>query len=185
MYFTEAQQQRLLDTAHRSIVQGLERGEPLLMQTEAETDPLAKPGACFVTLRHDDQLRGCIGSLEACRPLIEDAAENAYAAAFRDPRFQPLKPSELPRLHLSLSVLSLAEAMTFASQADLLQQLRPGIDGLILQAGAQRGTFLPAVWESLPRPVDFLDKLKLKASLPANYWSDDIQVWRYTTDSFS
>ena len=185
MRFTDAQQQRLLDIARESIEQGLELGQPLIIQAEAETDSLTKPGACFVTLKHDGQLRGCIGSLEAHRALIEDVAENAYASAFRDPRFPPLERPELNGLHLSLSVLSPAEAMAFNSQADLLQQLRPGIDGLILQAGAKRGTFLPAVWESLPQPDKFLSQLKFKAGLPADYWSDDVQVWRYTTDSFS
>ncbi len=185
MHFTEAQQQRLLDTARKSIEQGLELGKQLTIHAETEADPLGKAAACFVTLKRYSQLRGCIGSLEAHQPLIEDVAENAYAAAFKDPRFPPLNRSELNGLDLSLSVLSPARSIAYDSQEDLLQQLRPGIDGLILQAGAKRGTFLPSVWESLPQSEDFLGHLILKAGLPADYWSEDVRMWRYTTDSFS
>jgi AmmeMemoRadiSam system protein A len=184
MRFTDSQQQQLLNTARESIQEGLERARPLAVEADPDT-PFATPGACFITLKIDGQLRGCIGSLEAYRPLIIDVAENAYAAAFQDPRFAPLTQPELARLNLSLSILSPAESMAFDSQEDLLRQLRPGIDGLILQAGAQRGTFLPSVWESLQQANRFLDHLKLKAGLPEDYWSDSVQVWRYTTDSFS
>ncbi len=184
MPFTDSQQQRLLEIARASIQEGLERGQPLKVETDADT-PLASPGACFVTLKLDGQLRGCIGSLEAYRPLITDVAENAYAAAFQDPRFSPLTKPELDRLELSLSILTPAESMTFNSQEDLLTQLRPGIDGLIIQEGNRRGTFLPSVWESLPEASGFLSHLKLKAGLPEDYWSDSVQVWRYATESFS
>ena len=184
MLFTDSQQKQLLSTARESIQQGIERGQPLTVEPEPGT-VFATPGACFVTLKTDNQLRGCIGSLEAYRPLIVDVAENAYAAAFQDPRFAPLTRPELDRLNLSLSILSPAESMAFDSQEDLVGQLRPGVDGLILQAGAQRGTFLPSVWESLPQASTFLNHLKLKAGLAEDYWSDSVQVWRYTTDSFS
>ena len=184
MHFTDSQQQQLLDTARASIQEGLECGQPLAVNAYPES-PFATPGACFVTLKTGDQLRGCIGSLEAHRPLIIDVAENAYAAAFQDPRFAPLTRSELDNLNLSLSILTPAESMTFGSQEDLLGQLRPGIDGLILQAGARRGTFLPSVWESLPQADRFLSHLKLKAGLPEDYWSDGVQVWRYRTESFA
>jgi AmmeMemoRadiSam system protein A len=184
MPFTESQQQQLLEIARESIQEGLERGQPLTVEVDPDT-PLASPGACFVTLKLDGQLRGCIGSLEAFRPLITDVAENAYAAAFQDPRFSPLTKPELDRLDLSLSVLTPAELMTFNSQEDLLAQLQPGIDGLILQEGNRRGTFLPSVWESLPEANRFLSHLKLKAGLPEDYWSDSVQVSRYATESFS
>jgi len=184
MLFTDSQQKQLLSIARESIQQGIERGQPLTVEPEPGS-VFATPGACFVTLKTDNQLRGCIGSLEAYRPLIVDVAENAYAAAFQDPRFAPLTRPELDQLNLSLSILSPAESMAFDSQEDLVGQLRPGVDGLILQAGAQRGTFLPSVWESLPQASTFLNHLKLKAGLAEDYWSDSVQVWRYTTDSFS
>lgn len=174
----------LLDTARRSIRNGLENGRPLPVSAETFNDTLRQAGASFVTLQANRQLRGCIGSLEAHRPLIEDVAQNAFAAAFRDPRFEPLEPRELDRLGLEISVLSPPTPIEVGSEQDLLRQLRPGEDGLILQEGGNRGTFLPSVWESLPEPRLFLQHLKLKAGLPPDYWSSTLRVWRYGTESF-
>jgi AmmeMemoRadiSam system protein A len=128
----------------------------------------------------DRQLRGCIGSLEAYRPLARDIAENAYAAAFLDPRFPPVTVDELQCIQLHLSILSRPETLIFESEEDLKRQLRQGVDGLILEAGARRATFLPTVWEDLTDKSEFLRRLKLKAGLPANYWSDTIRFSRYT-----
>jgi AmmeMemoRadiSam system protein A len=130
------------------------------------------------------ELRGCIGSLEAYRPLVEDVAHNAYAAAFSDPRFTPLSETELIDVEFHISVLTPAAPMHFESEADLLSQLRPGIDGLVLEDAGHRGTFLPSVWESLPDAAQFLQHLKMKAGLPADYWSDNLKVSRYTSESF-
>jgi AmmeMemoRadiSam system protein A len=174
----------LLDIATRSVVHGLEHGTPLPVEVDACPEPLRAPGASFVTLRIDGELRGCIGSLVSRRPLVTDVADNAFAAAFRDPRFPPLRADEVPDVDLHISVLGPAEPLTFTDEADLIARLRPGIDGLILRAGHQQGTFLPSVWDSLPRPQDFLCQLKRKAGLPEDYWSDGIQVWRYETESF-
>lgn len=140
--------------------------------------------ATFVTLEIDDQLRGCIGMLEACRPLAEDVAKNACAAAFNDPRFPSLSRAELDSLEIHISILSPPEEMTFSSEADLLAQIRPGVDGLILQEGTHRGTFLPSVWEELPQKEQFLAHLKFKAGLSGVYWSNTLQVFRYTTEYF-
>ncbi|HEX22747.1 MAG TPA: AmmeMemoRadiSam system protein A [Chromatiales bacterium] len=170
--------------ARASIEHGIETGRPLTVDIARYPHPLREPRATFVTLNEHGQLRGCIGSLEAVRPLVEDVAHNAYAAAFSDPRFPPLQASELADLDVHISVLSPATPMQFHSEEDLIRQLRPGVDGLILEDGYHRGTFLPAVWESLPDPHDFLQHLKLKAGLPADYWSDTIRVSRYTTESF-
>jgi AmmeMemoRadiSam system protein A len=111
-------------------------------------------------------------------------AQNAYAAAFSDPRFPPLREGEFEELDIHISILSPAEAMHFTSEADLLQQLRPGEDGLVMEEGFRRGTFLPSVWEQLPTPELFLRHLKQKAGLPADYWSSTLEVSRYTTHSF-
>jgi len=148
-------------------------------------DELLEERATFVTLTLNGQLRGCIGMLEACRPLAEDVAENAVSAAFRDPRFPPLSRDEFEDLKISISVLSPPEEMTFSSEEDLKEKIRPGIDGLILQEGFQKGTFLPSVWEELPETELFFEHLKLKAGLPAGYWSDTLRVFRYTADYFS
>ena len=179
-----AQRTTLLDLARRSIAHGLEAGRAMEVKPNDYPDALRQPRATFVTLHLNGQLRGCIGTLEAHRSLIEDVAENAFSAAFRDPRFPPVSADEKDQLTLDISVLSPASALSFTSEQDLLQQLRPGVDGLILEDGARRGTFLPSVWEQLPRPAEFLRHLKQKAGLPADYWSSNIRVSRYTTESF-
>ena len=182
--YSESERNILLRVAEASIRHGVEMGEPLDPDLALYESSLQAERATFVTLERGGQLRGCIGTLEAYRPLVIDVARNAYAAAFRDPRFQPLQRSELEGLSLQISVLSLPEPMQFDSEADLLGQIRPDIDGLILEAAGRRGTFLPSVWESLPTPEQFLSHLKLKAGLATDYWSDEVQVSRYTTESF-
>lgn len=174
----------LLDIAWESIREGLQHGTPLAVEAANFAAPLSEPGASFVTLHRGDELRGCIGSLQAFRPLVSDVAENAFAAAFRDPRFSPLRAQELADLTLDISVLSAPQSMRFSTEQDLLQQLQPHHDGLILQEGSRRGTFLPSVWESLPEPERFLQHLKIKAGLAPEHWSQDIQVWRYSTECF-
>jgi AmmeMemoRadiSam system protein A len=127
---------------------------------------LIEPGAAFVTLRrHDGALRGCIGSAVATRPLIADVTQHAFNAAFRDPRFPRLEWLELAGLSLSVSVLTPPEPMQFADERDLLRQLRPGTDGLIIEDQGRRALFLPSVWEELPEPGQFLALLKLKAGI--------------------
>ncbi len=141
---------------------------------------LHDPGASFVTLTQQGQLCGCIGSLQAWRPLGEDVQANAVAAALHDPRFAPLTAAELSITRIEVSLLSAATAMQFESEQQVLAQLRPGVDGVVLQYGSARGTFLPQVWESLPQPADFLAQLKRKAGLPADFWHEDIALSRYT-----
>ena len=140
---------------------------------------LESPAATFVTLTRNGQLRGCIGSLQAWRPLAVDVAGNAVAAAFRDPRFTPLSAGELASIRIEVSLLETPRKLDFADQADALAQLRPGIDGVILGHEAQRATFLPQVWESLPDPERFLAQLKLKAGLPADFWDEKITLACY------
>lgn len=184
MFFSESLRSVLLDMAWQSIRHGLAKGDPLKLEPDQLGSPLSEAGASFVTLHIGEELRGCIGSLQAHRPLICDVTENAFSAAFRDPRFAPLKDTELNNLSLDISVLSQPERMVFGSEQDLLRQIRPNVDGLILTDVNYRGTFLPSVWESLPDAKQFLQHLKRKAGLPANHWSDKLEVWRYTTQSF-
>ncbi len=148
-------------------------------------DWLLEPAACFVTLRLDGELRGCIGSMEAYRPLVEDLRANSRAAAFRDPRFPPLTAAELDRTILEVSLLSPLERLSCGSEQQVLDQLRPGIDGLLLEYEGHRGTFLPAVWKSLAEPRLFLSKLKSKAGLAEDFWSEKIDLRRYTTRTWS
>lgn len=141
---------------------------------------LHEPGACFVTLTQQGELRGCIGSLEAHRPLVDDVRANAVAAAVRDPRFVPLSVQELALTRIEVSLLSASEPIAFSNERHALSLLRPGMDGVILEYGHARGTFLPQVWESLPHPADFLSHLKRKAGLPASFWHEGIKLSRYT-----
>jgi len=178
------QQSLLLQIAQKSILFTLEHGQKMKLIAEDYPEALQQHRASFVTLRLNRELRGCIGTLEAYRPLVVDVAHNAHAAAFSDPRFLPVAASEYENLEYHISILNPAEEMDVHSEEALLRQLRPGIDGLIIQDGAHRGTFLPSVWEQLPTPEQFIQQLKLKAGLSPKHWSPTIQVWRYTTTAF-
>ncbi len=178
-------QQACLQVAHDSIRHGLQQGSQLHVNTHNYSRDLQQELASFVTLHKDSQLRGCIGALEAYQPLINDIAEHAFAAAFRDPRFPALTQDEYEQLDIEISVLGKPEQMSFASEEDLLQQIQPEIDGLILEADHHRGTFLPSVWEQLPDKKEFLKHLKMKAGLPANWWDGSVKISRYETFSFS
>ena len=175
MPFTDAGQ-TLLPIARASIARALGRGH-----AANETAPwLLAPGACFVTLTQQGQLRGCIGSLEAHRALLADVKANAATAAFHDPRFPPLAERELDHTELEVSLLSPMQTLTFASEAEALAQLRPGIDGVVFAFGARRSTFLPQVWEQLPDAEAFMAQLKRKAGLPASFWAEEVRLQRYT-----
>ncbi len=140
--------------------------------------------ATFVTLNANGRLRGCIGSLQARFPLVQDVARNAFRSAFADPRFPRVTPPEVDGLETKISLLSTPVELQFASEGDLVAKLQPGIDGLILQDGTHRGTFLPQVWEQIPAPADFFHRLKNKAGLPPDHWSPTVRVWRYFTETF-
>lgn len=165
----------LLGIAHNAIAARLD------LETRAfSPDPeQEKPGASFVTLTQDGRLRGCIGSLEAYRPLAEDVAANAVAAAFHDTRFTPLTRHEWASTRVEVSQLERPVQMDFANEEAAISRLRPGLDGVILTLGMRRATFLPQVWESLPEPRQFLAHLKQKAGLPADFWDERITLARY------
>lgn len=170
----------LLAIARGAIASRLGKSVP----AEESAPWLAERGACFVTLTVGGQLRGCIGSLEPYRPLLQDLKENALAAAFRDPRFPPLAERELESVRVEVSLLSPVTPLVCRDEADALSQLRPGIDGVILEYGRHRGTFLPQVWEQLPSPREFFWHLKLKAGLPPTFWDDGVLLFRYTVEKF-
>lgn len=173
----------LKDVAHRAIRHGLAHGRPLDVDVPAYPASLHGMGASFVTLKREGELRGCLGSLEARRPLVQDVAHNAYAAAFRDPRFTPLGEDEYNDVTVSIALLSAAEPVACSSETELVGILQPGIDGLILEEGSlHRATFLPAVWDVIRCPEEFVRQLKIKAGLPSHYWSDTLRVRRYTTE---
>lgn len=179
MPLAEPEAGRLLAVARESIRHGLQHQEAWTPDLHSEPLALRMPRATFVTLKRNGQLRGCIGTLEAHRPLVEDVAANAYAAAFEDPRFPPLTAPEFEELDIHISILTPPEPLPVRDEADLRAQLRPGRDGLILREGPHRATFLPAVWDDLPEPAAFLSHLKRKAGLAPDYWSPTLQFWRY------
>ncbi len=172
----------MLGLASASIQHGLANGAPLVPDMTTLPPALREEGACFVTLKQQGNLRGCIGSILAHRPLGQDICENAFKAAFGDPRFARLSPAELRGdLSLSISVLSKPHPFPFDDEADLIARLTPFEDGIILSDGPRRGLFLPQVWDQLPKPEDFLRHLKRKAGLPMDYWSDTLRAQRFVT----
>ncbi len=181
----EAERGWLVALARRAIAHELETGAAYPLAERDVPERLRPPGASFVTLELGDRLLGCIGSLEARRPLWQDVARNARAAAFDDPRFEPLTLDELGEATVEISVLSPLEELDAHDRQDVARQVRPGVDGVLLAAGGHRGTFLPTVWAKLPEPEAFVDQLVRKAGLPGDDWPPDARVWRYTTDEFA
>ena len=171
--------------AAASIDHGLKHGAPLPVKLEQQASDLQDNGACFVTLKQNGQLRGCIGSPRAHRSLVQDVADNAFKAAFRDSRFPALTPQERSGLDLSIAVLSPQTPMRCSNETVFLQQLRAGRDGLIIADGHRRALFLPAVWEQLSEPEIFVQHLKRKAGMTTDHWSTSFQAWRFVTESVS
>jgi AmmeMemoRadiSam system protein A len=174
----------LRQVALESIRHGFGGGSPLPVTPGSYPAPLEELGAVFVTLELRGRLRGCIGSYLARRPLVEDVAENAYAAAFRDPRFSPLDPEEMGDLDLHISLLTPPVPLEVGSREELLATLRPDVDGLLLEDPPHRATFLPQVWRALPDPGDFLDELLRKGGLRKGHWSPTLRFHRYTVQEF-
>lgn len=166
----------LLPIARSSISEAL--GQPLEAAENAAW--LQDKAACFVTLTQQQQLRGCIGTLEAHRSLLEDVKSNARAAAFQDSRFTPLSAKELNFTEIEISLLSATQFIDFSNEQEALAQLRPGIDGVVFEYGAYRSTFLPQVWQQLPDTTEFVAHLKHKAGLSPDFWVDEVKLSRYT-----
>lgn len=141
---------------------------------------LQEKGACFVTLSQNQELRGCIGTLEAHRSLLADVKANAEAAALRDPRFTPLTLEELEFTSIEISLLSPMQVLQFKSEQEAMAQLQPGIHGVVFEFELHRSTFLPQVWEQLPNVHKFMANLKYKAGLPPDFWAKDVRLSYYT-----
>lgn len=187
MNFSLSRQQQiyLLSIARKSIENGLTDGKFLEIDVNTVEIDLQKTLSSFVTLHINHKLRGCIGSLEAHYALVEDVARHAYAAAFDDPRFPALRSTELENIAIDISVLGPQLALPCISEIDLLEKLEPGVDGITIKEGYKQATFLPSVWEQLPDKQEFMHHLKQKAGLATNYWSDNLQIFRYHTFNFS
>lgn len=170
----------LLAAAAQAIDFGLKHGRAPKISVDDVPQELQQHRATFVTLTLDNRLRGCVGTLSPRRPLIEDAAANGYAAAFRDPRFPALTLEENERVSLSVTLLGPETELSFADEAALLSQLIPQRDGLIIADQGKRAVFLPQVWKNLSDPTDFLGELKLKAGWTRDYWSPTLKAWRFS-----
>lgn len=170
----------VINVCKESILAGLNNeGVPKIENPPAVFNEL---GACFVTLEKHGDLRGCIGSIIAHRPLINDLLKNAQSSAFSDPRFQPLRREEFEELSIDVSLLSVPEKMKFKNEADLLEQIRPFIDGIIIKDDGYQSVYLPSVWEQLPEKELFLNSLKIKAGMTPKHFSDTFEAFRFTTE---
>lgn len=167
--------------ARQSIEQGLDVGKALQVNLDTLPPALHVPMGVFVTLTNTGSLKGCIGSMESTDPLAQAVADNAYAAAFMDHRFSPLQAAELDGTDIEISILSPMVPLQVTDRAHLLDTLRPGTDGLLLEDGHHRSTFLPAVWQQLPSAEEFLDHLLSKAGLATDHWSPTLRLYRYET----
>ena len=175
----------LLQLAFDAIDYGLEHKRPPQIHTDGLCPDLTAQGASFVTLKSHGELRGCIGSAMAWRSLALDVSGNAFGAAFKDSRFAPLEPEIRQSMSLSVSVLTAPSPMSFTSQSDLLDQLRVGVDGLIIRDGGASALFLPAVWDAIADKKEFLDHLKSKAGLPVSHWSSSFTAFKFTSQAVS
>lgn len=171
----------LINLARESIKYGLKNNQPGHVVLSKLPPIFHYRCATFVTLNKHEELRGCIGSLEVKFPVAEDVVRNAYASAFQDPRFKPLQEDELADLHIEISLLSPLSSMSFKSEEELILQLRPGTDGVLIADNQYRGVFLPMVWQKIPDRMLFWQALKQKARMPLNYWSSNVKAWRFTT----
>ena len=170
----------------RQTIQLTAAGERLpRLDLEAYSEDLRREGASFVTLTIGEQLCGCIGALEAYQPLVLDVQEHAAAAASEDYRFRPVRPEEVPLLEIEISRLTPTQALLYTDAQDLIDQLRPGLDGVLIRDGGRRATFLPQVWEKLPDPQDFLSHLCSKMGAPSDYWrTRKMDVYTYQVEEF-
>ncbi len=183
---TDDEKQLLLRLARQSI-EGAVKGQPLpRLNLEDYSLRLRADGASFVTLMRADELRGCIGTLEAHQPLVQDVCEHAVAAALEDFRFPPVQEGEVAKITIEISVLSEPQVLDYKNPGELIQRLQPGVDGVVIRDGICRATFLPQVWEKLPDPEEFLDHLCLKMGAPAKLWRrKPLTVLTYQVEEFA
>lgn len=182
---TPAERDLLLKLARQTLEIVLAGGPAPELTLEDYPEKLRRPGATFVTLTKSGHLRGCIGTLEAYRPLVEDARLHAIAAATQDYRFPPVQADELPAIAIEISRLTPPVPLEYASPDELLARLRPGVDGVLLRDGLRRATFLPQVWEKIPSPINFLNQLCLKMGAAPDDWRErDLRVEIYQVEEF-
>ncbi len=184
-HLSETERSILLRLARQSIEAAATGNRSYRVDPEQIPEILKRNGASFVTLTNQGALRGCIGTLEAYQPLFLDVIEHASAAAVEDYRFNPVRPEEVGNIHIEISVLTQPEQLRYEGTEDLLQCLRPGIDGVVIKDGRSRATFLPQVWDQLPDKQDFLSHLCSKMGAPAGLWKiKNLAVFTYQVEEF-
>ena len=181
---SEASRNTIKLIAKESIQKGFTTQHALKTNNSDFPPDLQEIKSSFVTLNINNQLRGCIGHLQASQTLIQDIADNAFSAAFRDPRFPPLSANEFPDLQYHFSILNPPENFPVSSEHDLLSRIQPGVDGIVFHYQHHQSTFLPSVWSSLKTPEEFMHHLKLKAGLKGDFWHPDVRIERYTVEEF-
>jgi hypothetical protein len=181
---TAADETQLLELARKSVARAV-GGKPVpQVAVGTFAAALQQPGATFVTLTRGGRLRGCLGSLQAFRPLVLDLVERSHSTAVKDSRFPPVRSDEIAGLHLEISILTAPAELRFKDADELLAQLRPGIDGLTIEDQRHRATFLPKVWSEITDPARFLARLRQKARLSPDHWSSTFRAWKYQTHCF-
>jgi hypothetical protein len=182
---TDGEKQTLLKLARESIELVVQEKTLPKLNLDSFTPVLKQKGASFVTLTIQKKLRGCIGALEAYQPLVEDVREHAVAAALEDPRFLPVDKSELNRIRIEVSILSVPQALSYDSSEDLIKKIRPHVDGVTIKYGERKATFLPQVWEKIPDLSEFMNQLCYKMIGQANLWRETkLQVFTYQVEEF-
>ncbi|WP_197171967.1 AmmeMemoRadiSam system protein A [Novipirellula aureliae] len=181
----KSDRERLLDVAEQSIAAGLQTRRIVEPELVSYSDALRHVQASFVTLRTDEQLRGCVGSVEASDPLVFDVSHNAFRAAFNNGRYPALTEAEFPSLTIQVTVLSPLKHLITRSLGDVIAKIQPGVDGVVLRLGRRHAMFLPEIWETLQDPVELFRHLRLKAGLPPERWSPRIRVSTFQTQRFS
>jgi AmmeMemoRadiSam system protein A len=182
---SDQEKQCLLDLAREALIFGV-RGKSLPeIESESVPQKIYLPGASFVTLIKNKELRGCIGSLEVTRPLVEDVRLHTVAAALDDFRFPPVREDEIQHISIEVSRLTIPTRIEFDNPEELLSKIRPGIDGVVIKKGLRRATFLPQVWEKVPDVEIFLTMLCRKMGAGSDCWrSKNIEIFTYQVEKF-
>jgi MEMO1 family protein len=181
----ERHRRQLLDCAYATLRHVAKKGRAPNVEVATFAMPLRALRKTFVTLEVDGKLRGCVGSLAPVDALISDVVKNTYKAAMQDKRFKPMVAEELGKARVTISILSHPRLLPFASEADLVDRLRPEIDGLAIQGGGRRALFLPKVWEEIVQPAEILSRLKRKAGMPSEPLSPEVRAFRFTAETFT
>ena len=184
-HLSRKEKEQLLSLARKTLKAAVRGRDLPEIDLAAWSPKLRKPGACFVTLEKNSQLRGCVGTLEPEKPLVISVQERALAAAFKDYRFPALREEELKQVSIEISYLTTPQVLDYDQPGELADKLRPGVDGVVISDGKRKATFLPQVWEKLPDREQFISRLCLKMGVNADYWrSHQLKVKTYQVEKF-